>query len=177
MKMQSTEASKQEKIQTNRIKQISWNRLFVVVADKDHRTIGVRSGGGGNLGNPSGDLVHPELFWSQGTLIFLILRGLTLVPCILTCADTWQLSILPQSLTNSCSVWLTGAFYCFFSDGRGRDAVNNFIQLFIFLVMVAMPAEGLSFLHFDLKQKSLSLVNHFSECVHEPLNSTDCFLL
>lgn len=106
--------SKQEKTQTNRIKQISWNRLFVVVADKDHRTIGVWSGGGGNLGNPSGDLVRPELFCSQGTLIFLILRGLTLVPCILTCADTWQLSILPQSLTNSCSVWLTGAFYWFF---------------------------------------------------------------
>ncbi len=107
----STEEVNMKKTQTNRIKQISWNRLFVVVADKDHRTIGVRSGGSGYLGNPSGDLVRPELLWTQGTLIFLILRGLTLVPCILTCADTWQLSILPQSFTNSCSVWVTGAFY------------------------------------------------------------------
>lgn len=104
--------SKQEKTQTNGTKCISW--IFVIVADKDHRAIDVQSGGGDNLRNPSGDLVQPELLWSQETLIFLILRDLTLVPCILTCAGTWQLSILTRSLTNSCSVWLTGAFYWFF---------------------------------------------------------------
>lgn len=39
--------------------------------------------------------------------------------------------------------WL--ALFIVFSDERGRGAVNNFIQLFIFPVMVAMPAESLSF--------------------------------
>lgn len=148
--------SKPEQTQANRAKDISWSRISAIVADKDQRVIGVRGGGSDNLGNPAENESSLRCYDHKLHWFFWSSEVWPLFPVFLHVQTHGNCRLAQIAVQYG---WL--ALFIGFSDERGRGAVNNSIQLFIFPVMVAMPAESRSFLQFNLKQKSLSVVNYF----------------